>query len=298
MRVTQSMISNNTLRHISESYSKLAQLQEQTQTGKKFSKPSDNPVAAMRAMGYRTDLNNIKQYQQNIGEVKTWVDSTDDALNQGVLALQKIRELTVQASNGSMEESQRSYVATEIEQLQEQLRNVYDTQIGGKYIFNGTNTTVPPSSVNPDTDPDQLNTDKINLEVFSGITLPLNTPGKDIFGDVTSKDSNSSITSLINTLKDPNASETDISNHLSKLDQQIDKFLTARSNVGAKQNRVDMMSDRLDTQEVTSTQILSDNENIELEEAIMNLTMQESVHRVALSVGAKIMQPTLMDFLR
>ncbi|WP_050616462.1 flagellar hook-associated protein FlgL [Bacillus testis] len=296
MRVTQSMISNNTLRHISDSYSKLAQLDEQISTGKKFSKPSDDPVAAMRAMGYRSDLNNIQQYQQNIGEVKTWVDSTDDALNQAVLALQKIRELTVEASNGSLESNQRSYVATEIEQLKEQIGNIADTQIGGKFIFNGVNTQKAPTKDGfYEGSTDQQS---INLEVFPGITLPLNTPGKDLFQELTANGDNDPLQSLINDLKDTNSSESTISGHLSEIDKQIDKFLTARANVGAKQNRVELMDDRLNSQEVISTQILSDNENVEVEKVIMDLTMQEAVHRAALGVGAKIMQPSLMDFLR
>ena len=81
MRVTQSMLSNSTLRHITNSYSKLGQLNEQMNTGKKFSKPSDNPVAAMRAMGYRTDLNRIEQFLYNISVVLIWVYWRDDAFN-------------------------------------------------------------------------------------------------------------------------------------------------------------------------------------------------------------------------
>ena len=113
MRVTQSMIANSSLRNISNSYSKIAKLDDQIATGKKFTKPSDNPVSAMRAMGYRTDLNRIQQYQSNINEVRNWVDSTDDALSNVNSALQRVRELTVQASNGSLEEGERSNIGKE-----------------------------------------------------------------------------------------------------------------------------------------------------------------------------------------
>lgn len=113
----------------------------------------------MLGMNYRTDLNRIKQYQRNIGEVKNWIDSTDDALDKAVLALQRIRELTVQASNGTLEEDQRKAIAEEVKQLKEHLRDIGDTQVGGKYIFNGTKTNERPSVTG-------YTTGTIELEVF------------------------------------------------------------------------------------------------------------------------------------
>lgn len=292
MRITQSMLSNNTLRHITNSYSKLGQLNEQMTTGKKFSKPSDNPVAAMKAMGYRTDLNRIEQFQQNISEVQNWTDSTDDALDQVGLALKKIRELTVQASNGTLEGDQRSYIAAEIDQLKEQIASIGDTQIGGKYIFGGTKTNVRPS------DDFSKAKGQIEVEVFSGIKLPLNFEGAGLFmGLVGNETTDGEIDKLTAALK-ANASEEEISGFLSTLDEQIDNLLSARATIGARQNRVKLMDDRLSNQEVFSTRILSDNEDVDLERVIIDLISQESVHRSAMSVGARLIQPTLMDFLR
>lgn len=292
MRITQSMLSNNTLRHITNSYSKLGQLNEQMTTGKKFSKPSDNPVAAMKAMGYRTDLNRIEQFQQNISEVQNWTDSSDDALDQVGLALKKIRELTVQASNGTLEGNQRSYIAAEIDQLKEQIASIGDTQIGGKYIFGGTKTNVRPS------DDFSQAKGQIEVEVFSGIKLPLNFEGAGLFmGLVGNETTDGEIDKLTAALK-ANASEEEISGFLSTLDEQIDNLLSARATIGARQNRVKLMDDRLSNQEVFSTRILSDNEDVDLERVIIDLISQESVHRSAMSVGARLIQPTLMDFLR
>lgn len=287
MRVTQSMLSNNMLRNISNSYSRLDKLQNQISTQKKFTKPSDDPVAAMMGMNYRTDLNSIKQYTRNIGEVKNWVDSTDDALDKGVMALQRIRELTVQASNGTLEGDQRKAIAEEVKQLKEQLKNIGDTQIGGKYIFNGNQTNVRPSESGT------YATGKIELEVFSGIKIQVNTEGAALFGDMLADDGD--IDKLIAALETNGSAVGDM---LGTVDKNIDDFLSARALIGAKQNRVELMEDRLSQQEIFSTRILSDNEDIDMEKAIIELTTQESVHRAALSVGARIIQPTLTDFLR
>ena len=286
MRVTQSMLSNNMLRNLSNSYSRLDKLQDQISTQKKFTKPSDDPVAAMMGMNYRTDLNRIQQFTRNIGEVRNWVDSTDDALDKGVLALQRIRELTVQASNGTLEEDQRKAVAEEVKQLKEHLENIGDTQVGGKYIFNGNQTNVRPSESG-------FQSGTIELEVFSGIKIPVNTEGKALFGDMLSDDGD--IQKLITALE---SNDPAVGDMLENIDKNIDNFLSARAQIGAKQNRVDLMEDRLSQQEVFSTRILSDNEDIDMEKAIIELTTQESIHRAALSVGARIIQPSLTDFLR
>ncbi|MFP3508786.1 flagellar hook-associated protein FlgL [Peribacillus sp. SIMBA_075] len=292
MRVTQSMLTNNMLSNLSSNYEKMAKLQEQVSSQKKFSKPSDNPVAAMMGMGYRTNLNQIGQYQSNIAEATNWIDSTDDAISEAVSAMQRIRELTVQASNGTYEGEQLKNVAEEIKQLKEHLITLGDTQIGGKYIFNGQDTNVRPSSVKDGNGNTVYGTGDINLEVFSGISLKINTDGSKIFGDALA--AGGSIDQTIDALENGG----DVSGTLAGLDETIDTFLGMQAQVGARQNRIELMTDRLKQQEVFATEILSKNEDVDIEKAIMDLTTQESIHSAALSIGAKIMQPSLLDFLR
>lgn len=292
MRVTQSMLTNNMLSNLSSSYEKMSKLHEQVSTQKKFSKPSDNPVAAMMGMGYRTNLNQIGQYQSNIAEAANWIDSTDDAITEAISAMQRIRELTVQGSNGTYEGEQLKTITEEIKQLKEHLITLGDTQIGGKYIFNGQDTNVRPSSVKDDNGNTVYGTGDINLEVFSGISLKINTDGSKIFGDALA--AGGSIDQTIEALENGG----DVSGTLEGLDATINTFLGMQAQVGARQNRIELMTDRLKQQEVFATEILSKNEDVDIEKAIMDLTTQESVHRAALSIGAKIMQPSLLDFLR
>ena len=91
---------------------------------------------------------------------------------------------------------------------------------------------------------------------------------------------------------------SNIGNLLDDIDTTIDSFLTSRSQVGAKQNRIELMIDRLGQQEIFAKKIMSKNEDIDIEKAIMDLTTQESIHSAALSVGSRVIQPSLIDFLR
>ncbi|REK56393.1 MAG: flagellar hook-associated protein FlgL [Geobacillus sp.] len=298
MRVTQFMLANNMLRNLSNSYERLGKYQEQLVTGKKISRPSDDPVVAMKGIAYREDLARVKQYQRNIGEVHNWIDSADDALDKVGLALQRVQELVVQASTDTATPEDRKKIADEIDQIQKHIVDVANTKVGGKYIFNGADTKNPLFIGYPDgmgglgLNPN-ANTSDVEIEVFDGIKLDVNIDGKTLFTGIIEM-----LDNLKTVLNDPNSTGNTISSHLSQVEAQQDALLAARSELGAKQNRVEMMENRLSTQEVIATKLMSNNEDIEYEKTITDLITQESVHRAALSVGARIIQPTLVDFLR
>lgn len=303
MRITQGILTNSMLRNLNKSFDRLDVLQNQLSTGKKITKPSDDPVVAMRGIGYRGDLNNIEQYKRNIGEVNNFLDTTDLALDQATSALHRIRELTVAASNGSYTHDEMKSIATEINQLREQLMDIGNTKHAGKYIFNGTNTTTAPLDKTNLRNPGEIiNPSPIHIEVFDGVQVQVNSNGKGIFGDnsgIGGTNLFGDLEDLINDLNnEAGAPGASIESYLTKIDVNINNILSTRADIGARQNRVELMEDRLESQEVFATRILSNNEDANIERVITDLKIQESVHRAALGVGSRIIQPTLLDFLR
>ncbi|MGZ0087121.1 flagellar hook-associated protein FlgL [Caldibacillus thermoamylovorans] len=295
MRVTQFMLANNMLRNLSNSYDRLGKYQEQLTTGKKITRPSDDPVVAMKGIAYREELARVKQYQRNIGEVHNWIDSADDALDKVGLALQRIQELVVQASTDTATPEDRKKIADEIDQIQKHVVDIGNTKIGDKYIFNGADTKNPLFIGYPGQPGFAVNGNQgdVEIEVFDGIKLDVNIEGKTLFTGMIGM-----LDQLKTALNDPSSSGKAIEGYLSRIETQQNVLLSARSELGAKQNRVEMMENRLATQEEIATKLMSNNEDIEYEKAITDLITQESVHRAALSVGARIIQPTLVDFLR
>jgi flagellar hook-associated protein 3 FlgL len=289
------MLANNMLRNLSNSYERLGKYQEQLATGKKISRPSDDPVVAMKGIAYREDLARVKQYQRNIGEVHNWIDSADDALDKVGLALQRVQELVVQASTDTATPEDRKKIADEIDQIQKHIVDVANTKVGGKYIFNGADTKNPLFIGYPGETGFAVNGNQgdVEIEVFDGIKLDVNIDGKTLFTGIIGM-----LDNLKTALNDPNSTGSTIDGYLSQVEAQQDALLSARSELGAKQNRVEMMENRLSTQEEIATKLMSNNEDIDYEKTITDLISQESVHRAALSVGARIIQPTLVDFLR
>ncbi|MED3979279.1 flagellar hook-associated protein FlgL [Priestia megaterium] len=293
MRVTQGMLAANSLKQISNSYNKLETLQNQLSTGKKITRPSDDPVVATKGMAYRSNLSEVNQYKRNLTEAQSWFDSSESGLEQVNSILQRTKELVVQGLNGTNESDDRQAIAREIEQLKLDYMQVGNTQVAGNYIFNGVNVGSAPISKNASgMIESNINLDPFSVEVSKGIQLRVNIHPENIFGQGAFDLMNNVQTAFeqndVNSLKDLST----------QVDTQLSTLLAERSELGARSNRLELIENRLDSQEITATKMLSNNEDADIEKVITDLTVQESVHRAALGVGAQIIQPTLLDFLR
>ncbi|MCG8398453.1 flagellar hook-associated protein FlgL [Bacillus atrophaeus] len=298
MRVTQGMIQQNSLRYIGSSYAKLDKLQSQVSSGKKISKASDDPIVAMKSLKYNTQLSQVKQYQSNASQAFTWLENTETNITEGIDVLSKVRDLVVKAKNGQNGEVELKSIGVEVNQLKEQLLNIANTQVNGRYIFNGTNSDSPPVVDNGDGTYTIPDADDVNVNISSNMTLKVNSDPKSAFGGTSASGQNvfEMLDSLENALN--SGSVDDLKSTLSDIDQFTDGMSAERSDIGARYNRLELINTRLETQEETATKVLSDNEDVELEEVITDFIAQQSVHRAALAVNAKIVQPTLIDFLK
>ncbi|MGE7672159.1 flagellar hook-associated protein FlgL [Lysinibacillus sp. NPDC094403] len=306
MRVTQSMLSSNMLRNLNTSYSKMSKYQNMLDSGSVITRPSDDPVVAVKGMGYRIDLDKNQQYQRNLREANTWLDTTDEALDQVGGALKRVKELIVQAANDTNTADDRQKINAEMQQIKGQLRDIANTKVGENYIFSGTHTNQPlyTDVTGPQNPGITTGGQKpIEINVFDGISMNINTPGADLFGKIDGF--MTEVTTLLQSgatgEKISDALGLEVTNGTKKipgLDSIYENTLTLRADVGARQNRVEMMENRLSLQEVNVTKQLSKNEDTDYAKTITDMVTQESIHQAALSVGAKIIQQTLVDFIR
>lgn len=300
-RVTQSMLNQNMLYNLSRTNNAMEKYQNQAASGKKINKPSDDPVTAVRGMYFRSSLNEIDQYKRNVDDGLSWMTSTDDALDEVNSVLQRVRELTVNGLNGTNDDSARSAIAEEIGQLKEHIGEIANSQIAGRYIFAGTDVKNPPYRTNSN-DPSSIkefqntNEEKLELQVGQTNNVQINTPGTEVFNKNINGDGGvfGVLSNIVSKLKSGELT----SDSLSQLDGQIDNVLTKRSEIGARMNRMELSQSRLEGLTVSTTSLLSNEEDADLSQVIINLKAEENVQRAALSVGARIIQPSLVDFLR
>ncbi|SJZ44252.1 flagellar hook-associated protein FlgL [Selenihalanaerobacter shriftii] len=289
MRVTNGMMTNNLLKNLSDNMERLDKFNRQLSTGKKFDMPSQDPTGVVTSMGLKSTLNSNEQYIDNIDQALTWTSTTENALKNATKTLQRTRELAVYGANDSLSDSDRNAIADEVEQLREGLTEVANTDYNGRYIFAGYKTTTEPY---PTADSNyQGDNGAIDREITRGVEMKINQDGaffKGVFDEM--KD-------LVTDLRNGNGDA--ISNtRIGNLDKKLNKVLRLRSEIGAKQNRLELTKSRLDEDKIKFKKLLSKNEDVDIAETIMNLKMSENVHRAALSSGARIIQPSLMQFLK
>ena len=205
--------------------------------------------------------------------------------------MHRMEELAVQASNDTLTEAERESIAKEVRQLRDQIVDIANTQVSGRYIFNGTDTDVAPVQDGQIVAGEGRN-QEVRVEIAKGITIPINLNPDDIFGEELFEN----IDSFINALE--NGYQADIDASIGNLNDSMTKIVQGRAELGARMNRLELIEDRLEHQAIIAEDIMKTNEGVDFEEAVTNLLTQEVIHRAALSAGSKIIQPSLVDFLR
>src|SRR5699024_6868859 len=236
MRVTQSMLTHNTLRNLSSSYNNLGKYMDQLTTGKKINRPSDDPVVAMKGMDYRTQVNQIEQFERNIGEVHNWMDNSDSSVDKVQKALERLRELAVQGANGTYEEGQRGNIASEVDQLKEHMLEIANTKVNNKFIFSGTATTgnggEPPHESNEDGwFVNEISARDVRIAVSDCTKIRVNDKSENFFHEELFQD----LSEFSAALRDGGDDEA-IGEFIGKSDARLNNNVNVRADIGARQN--------------------------------------------------------------
>lgn len=299
LRVTSNMMSNQVLRNLNKNLNNMANLQNQQSTGRKLNKPSDDPVGVTYALRYRSELSANDQYSRNVDTALGWLDATDSVMSQAEGVMSRIKELSVQAGNGTNPQPALSSIEAEIQELREQLADLGNTQINGKFIFNGQTYDIKPYDTSNPTLLASVETDNGGVEytVGKGVTFQINTSGNDFFGEPNATDN---IFNIINRLSDAmiNGRHDDITSEISNIESRLNKMVSVHAETGARTNRVELMENRLSNENYNLTQLQSKTEDADIAEVMIQSNIASNIYQASLSAGAKIITPTLVDFIR
>ncbi|GIO12279.1 flagellar hook-associated protein FlgL [Cohnella xylanilytica] len=305
-RVTQGTITSQLLRNINTNLSRMQVTQEKMSTGRNINRPSDDPVGITYALRYRSDLTVNERYQGNVDSATSWLDFNDTALSQVGDVLKRIKELAVQGSNGTNPQVALNTVADEMDQLKLQLIDISNSKLNGKYVFNGQKTDQLPYGTSSNITDVVTDSGNIDFTINSGVRLGVNLNGNDVFGYPPTSSTVQSpkyeddnafyvIDKMITSLR--TGDYKGVSAQLPNLETRMNKVLAQHAEIGAKSNRVELVSNRLSDLNLNLQTLQAKTEDADLEELIIKSKVDENVYQAALSVGAKIISPTLVDFL-
>ncbi|HHX01621.1 MAG TPA: flagellar hook-associated protein FlgL [Firmicutes bacterium] len=318
MRVTNNTLINNMMRHLNRGLSRLDRYQQQLASGKQVLKPSDDPAGVISILELRSSLVENDQLLKNVGNALSWLESVDTVLGSVTNVLQRAKELTVYAATGTLQADDRQAIMEEVKQLFDNVLELANSTHGGKHLFAGQKTiTEPFQRVSSDpSDPDYYmieyhggrvdeDTASLKVEINSNTVIDLNVIQASIPSGGTTSDAEDQLfmpilavlAGIISDIQADDAASLGGA-RLGELDQALDGLLTVRAEVGAKLSRIELADARLKDLHLNLNKMLTNIQDIDVAEAIMNLKSEENGYRVALAVGARIIQPSLVDFLR
>jgi len=313
MRITNNMLVNNLVYNLNQNLKTMEKLQYQLATGKKFRVPSDDPIGASKSLKFNTDISKLEQYKRNAEDAMSWMNDTEAALAEIGEVLKRAYELTVDAANGTKDDGDLLKIREEIEQLKDHLVQIANTTYSGRHIFSGYKTDKPLMIVvegeNGKEIKYNISIDKSEVFVYNvGISerVEVNTLGGLVFGapyvgysgEVT-KGHTPGLIKVFNNLSQAleEANSEGLQEAIEDLQAGMEQVLSVRSQVGAKMNRLELTVKKLDLQINNTKELLSYNEDVDIAEAIMHMSMAQNVYVSSLMTGAKIIQPSLAQFL-
>lgn len=287
------MLQTQMLGYINNNLQRLNDNQTQLSTGRKINKPSDDPVGITYALRYRSDLSINDQYQSNVNNAQSKLDHTDTILGQLNDLTTSVTQLTVQGTTGTNPQTALNAIAEQLGTLYDQALTIGNDKFNGAYTFNGQLVDKQPYQ----TGTEATDNGQINMQFGAGITMATNVIGNQVFGNPTDADN---LFTVIKGLKTAltNGDIATAKTYLPLLQSRSNTISDMRAEVGAKSNRLEMMSNRLKDISQNLTGMQSNVEDADIAQVITDLKANENVYQASLSAGAKIIQPSLIDFLK
>ncbi|WP_303863919.1 flagellar hook-associated protein FlgL [Alkalibaculum bacchi] len=290
MRITNQTLNKNYLRNLNKNLQKMQKYQNQIASEQEVSRPSDDPLLVSKIMSLENNILQNEQYNTNISNTLGWVQTQDTALNDVTATLQRVRELIIYGANGTLSDTDRNAIKDEVEMKVGQLADILNTNFDGRYIFGGQNTTEKPFDPNLTYVADDHN--NITREISKGVTIDIMTDGSEI-----TKDLGILLSNIVTAMDN---GETDLlsGKYLGDIDEHLDNVIRIRSQIGAVYNRLESAKDRNETENLNLKSLLSQRQDIDVAEKYMEFSNMKAVYQASLSVGAQILQPSLLDYLR
>lgn len=320
MRVTENTNYNVIRDNIHRSKSRMEELQHQTSTLRKLNQPSDDPIGAAKVLELRTDKVNNDQYQMNAKMAETFLNNTDHALGDLSEIIQRLKEIAINQSSGaSSSEDTRLGVAEEVTQLFKQAVAVANVRVGERYLFGGYKTQKPPV----DAEGNYLGDDgQMMVEIANNVFLSMNIPGGDAFNTHPRKPGQAEgvygeSISIPEGKEEPPQENVNLFDEiqsfrialltgdmegihgtLERFDQIHSKLVATRAKLGSRIQGLISTSEAMGRHNVTNATLSSALEDADMAQVVSDLGKEETVFRSSLASSKRLIQPTLLDFLK
>ena len=317
MRITNASMVRSHLYDTQNNLTNMSKINQQISTGKVINTVSDDPHKAIKIMNINNEIKYTEKYNYNIDETVGWMNTTDGALDNVGNLLGEIKETILKVGNGT-------YSQNEMNEKIKQLADTLNSTHGGKYLFGGSSVDDAPITVieNPDgtvklefskdkngqTIP---NTDDLKADISSGINIDYNISVGEILNikdgngnTVNLLDEINNLSTLMNDIANGDeqtaakAKETLLNDTKGKIDTLFDHVVNERTSLGVRVSTAEKIKELNDEDILNIQDVLSKTQDTDVVEKFIELKSAEMIYQASIQVGAKLIQPTILDYIR
>lgn len=334
MRITNGYTFDSIRSNMNTTKERIDQLNSQAATLKKVNAPSDSPVGATKILEIRTDKVNNHQFVNNVRLAEAFLNNTDHALENLSDIVLRAKEIAInQASGASSNESTRVAVAEEVKQLYEAAVAAANTRIADRYLFGGYKTDRGPVNVDGSYQGDD---GQMMVEIARDVFITMNVPGITVF-NTNPKQSDEAVRVYgdraeakpgssgpaegrepaeegkfgpgqenVNIFKELQGLRISllsgdiagVRDTLERFDALHGKLVASRAQIGSRIAGMQGTVNALERQNITNAQLSTELEDADLAQVMTDLAREEQVFRTVLSSSQRMIQPTLLDFVK
>jgi len=291
-RVTGTGMTQAAMRHLQANLSELSRLQDQATSQRAFSAPSDDPSAAATTLGLHAEQRRVEQYARNVDDGLAWVTTIDTAISAATALLRRARDLTVQGSNdGALDATAKEAVAVELEGIRAELLAKANTTLLGRTVFAGTSDAG--AAFAPDYSFNGVPGGEVVRRLSESATVRVDADGAEVFGVGAG-----SVFALLDGIVADLRAGVNTGDRLAEVDARLTTMLSAQGAVGARQSRIERAREAQVADSVSLEARRAAVEDVDSVEVLVRLQAQELVYRSALAVTGRVLQPSLLEYLR
>lgn len=306
MRITTRMFYDNFLAGMNANLEAIVDANEQISSGRRVNKPSDDPLAMSRIIGYKTEVSQINQFKRSVNTAKDNLETMDSTLLTLSGVLSRAKEIAVKGASGTETAQTRAIMAQEVDVILQEATALANTKVGSRYIFAGYQSTTAPID---STGAFATDSNSVKIDIGENIDITLNMPADELFNDNTALPSSintnpansqyvlKALNFLKQSLSDPNVTIQNLQDSIKYVDDVTDVLSQKIGEVGARLNKVTDISDFLDDRNFNVTKYLSNDQSADVAYLVTQIAQKQTSLEGLRQVTTQFMSTNLFSFL-
>jgi flagellar hook-associated protein 3 FlgL len=301
-RITHEMVTSSLLSNLNTSLASLERTGEELSSGKTILEPSDNPYGAGQIINLQSQLDGLSSYASATQDGISWTNTASSALSSINNVVARVRELLVQAANGTNNQGDLNTIAQEVEQLTESVKQDANTQYAGQYVFAGTATTTAPYQQGAN-DEYQANNETVSRAIGPGATVTVSSPISTLLGNGEASGDGKlldTLRTIVKNLTGGTAEDREAlgTTDLTNIDNNTETLRQLQAVTGSVTDQLQTALTRNEDMQTSISESLSNTQDTNMAEVSVTYSTEQAAYQAALRASATIVQESLLNFLQ